>query len=65
MNTTTQLNHLAEVQDEILDILNTPALTAREIRDRINGIYPNLAAVVDHLVAEESNTIANCEIEVA
>lgn len=63
MNTTAQLNHLARVQDEILDIINTPSLSNREARDRINGIYPNLAAVVDHLVAQEAKTIANAEIE--
>lgn len=52
MNTNTQLNHLARVQDQILDILADTTLNNREIRARLTAIYPDLAAVVDHLVAK-------------
>lgn len=47
------LNHLARVQDVLIDIAAPDAaLGMREARARINAIYPKIAAVVDHLIAQ-------------
>ena len=47
------ITKLAEVQDAICEIVDY-AMTMREVRARLNAVYPQLAAVVDTLVKREA-----------
>lgn len=56
MTDSQMLDHLANVQDTICDIIGE-ALTMQSCKQHLNRIYPDLAAAVDALIAREAQTV--------